>query len=192
MNGQDIELSAINGTGQKDNEEPQARNQAPEKTATDDRDARKERIVAWFENLFTTGGSLGAFFAGFTLNIATSDSTKPWARTCAAVSSLLFVFTVLLCAACGLVVALYRPDVKKRVARDGNPSRAFNAVSLLLQLMLLTAVLFFFLVMKESVEVVGLIGVVFTGVAILAAIVICGKKFIPVKPQGAAGRLAVS
>ena len=144
-----------------------------------DREARKDRIVAWFEDLFRSGGSLAAFFAGFTLNIAASDSTKPRARTRAAVSSLLFVFTVLLCAACGLVVALYRPYVRKRVAIDGDPSKSFNAVSLLLQLMLLTAVLFFFLVMTVYVQVVGWIGVGFTAVAILAAIVICLKKFIP-------------
>jgi hypothetical protein len=134
--------------------------------------------VAWFENLFATGGSLGDFFAGFTLNIATSDSTKEPARTYAAISSLLFVITVLLCAGCGLGATLYKPELKEQVTVQGSPSLTFNAVSLVLQLMLLIAVLFFFLTMMASVKVVGLIGVVFTGIAIVAATGIWVNKFI--------------
>lgn len=42
-------------------------------------------------------------------------------------------------------------------------------MSFVLQLILLTAILFFFLVMKEYVWVVGWLGVAFTGIAMLVA-----------------------
>jgi hypothetical protein len=50
-------------------------------------------------------------------------------------------------------------------------------VSLTLQLMLLSAVMFFFLVMMGSARAVGLVGVGFTGIAIAVAVILWALQF---------------
>lgn len=134
-------------------------------------DATADHTLTWFESLFTTGGSLGAFFAGFTLSIAVSESTKEPARTYAAISSLLFVFTVLLCAACGLGATLQMVRIKDWIMNRKKRGIIISVVGLVLHMLLLTAIMFFFFVMKASVRVVGWIGLGFTGVAILVALI---------------------
>lgn len=142
-----------------------------------DPDTFADHALAWFENLFTVGASLGAFFAGFTLSIAASDSTSEPARTFAAISSLLFVLTVLLCAACSLGTTFHKSSFKAWVKARGSKGLVVSLVSLTLQLMLLSAVMFFFLVMMGSARAVGLVGVGFTGIAIAVAVILWALQF---------------
>ena len=157
-------------------------------------------IAGWFLELFNSGSTLGAFFAGFTLNIVVSDSTKhkPKVRTFAAISSLLFVLTVLLCAGSSLAFTFHKELVGKTAAEPTNAAadtriKRFYAwlqrkllgpngvalLSLTLQLLVLSAVLFFFLVMVAYARVVGWIGVAFTAVALAITLLIwCFQSFV--------------
>lgn len=130
----------------------------------------EDKMISWFETFWTTGGSLGTFFAGFSLSIATSDSVQGIAQDYAAISSLLFVLDVLLCSACALLINCRRDEIRDILEGGGWRTNAVSVLSLLLELIFLVAVLFFFLVMKELSYAAGWIGFGFTGVLILAGV----------------------
>ena len=123
-------------------------------------------LVAWFQNLFYTGSTLGAFFAGFTLNIVVSESAQKKARVrhCAAISSLLFVLTVLLCSAFSLAFAFHE-SIDLRTWRW-----PLAALSITLQLLVLAAIYFFFQVMLAYAWRTGLVGTGFTVAAAVVAV----------------------
>lgn len=92
-------------------------------------------VGSWFQNLFSAGSSLAAFFAGFTLSIVSSTANSDnagdsdaasrvkaardaTAGRFAAISSLLFVVTVLVCCACGLVFAFKKKDIEDKMQAD--------------------------------------------------------------------------
>ena len=90
-------------------------------------------------------------------------------RQYAAISSLFFTINVLGCAACSLVTASYKPLLKATIRAGGKGRILVCAMSLSAQLLFLSGVLFFFLVMQLAQLVVCIVGMVFTSLAIVTA-----------------------
>ncbi|KAF2095141.1 hypothetical protein NA57DRAFT_79626 [Rhizodiscina lignyota] len=156
-------------------------------------------LLDWFQELFSSGTTLGSFGAGFTLIIVTQDPSdlKPTTfapstvRVFAAISSLLFVLTVLLCQGCKLAFMFQKESIAIALERHSCPitKKVLDIVSLALQVFVLTAFLFFSLVILAFVKSVGIIGVAVTGLLVLAAIVVwalqLSGKFNDTTGQGA-------
>lgn len=150
----------------------------------------KSGIGSWFGVLFTTGSTLGSFFAGFTLSIVSSTANSKEdndieARGHAAISSLLFVFTVLVCSGCSLAYAFHKDEFDKKINQnEGEQGEGFTKIqiavsvlSLMTQGIVLTAVLFFFLVLRAYAWTAGTIGISFTSVAMAVAFVVWVLQF---------------
>ena len=128
--------------------------------------------------LLSNGVTIGAFFAGFTLNIVASvDPTeKSHVRLYAAVCSLLFVLLVLLCAASNVIFAFYKADFlsilnneadKKVQWTDWHMWWVFGLLPSFLFTILTGGVYFFFLTMKGYEETVALAGLAIIGMGTL-------------------------
>lgn len=143
----------------------------------------KSGVGSWYGVLFTTGGSLGSFFAGFTLSIVSSTANSDQANDKeagrhAAISSLLFVLTVLVCTACGLGYAFHKETIDGKMNdRNGTYFGKFTSIqlfmsafSIAMQEVVLAAVLFFFLTMRAYAKVTGWVGIGFTIVCMAFAV----------------------
>ena len=137
---------------------------------------KNDRVVTALAAVFASGGTIGAFFAGFTLNIVVSvDGAKlPQVRLYAAICSLLFVLLVLLCSAGGVVFAYSRDDILailNKTApieiearwRGWHLWTVFGALPTFLFTILTGGVVFLFLIMREYEEKVALAGLVAVG-----------------------------
>ena len=141
----------------------------------------KSGVGSWYGVLFTTGSTLGSFFAGFTLGIvsSTADSENDHDKEAggyAAASSLLFVVTVLVCSACSLGYAFHSKMINEKMEETGGRHFGFTTVqllmtglSILMQEVMLAAILFFFLVMRVYARTTGNIGISFTAVFMAVA-----------------------
>ena len=86
----------------------------------------------------------------------------------AAVGSLLFMIDVLLCAACLFATTYYKPQLKARLREGGTQKVIVSMMSLAVQLLFLAGMIFFFLVMNMRQLAQGILGIVFTSLAIVA------------------------
>lgn len=119
----------------------------------------------WFEKLFPGGAIVSAIFAGFILIMPGA-----YYRLYSAIGSLLFISNVLLCVACSLTTTSRKTELKAKLRAGGKGKLLVSAMSLAVQLLFLTGMLFFFLVMNMGQFVMGIVGMVITSVAIVAAI----------------------
>lgn len=73
---------------------------------------QNDRVIDAMATIFSSGATIGAFFAGFALNIVVSASAseRHVVRRYAAICALLFVLLVLTCGAGGVVFAYYKSE----------------------------------------------------------------------------------
>jgi hypothetical protein len=140
---------------------------SPLRINNDDNQDFADRTIARFEKLFPAGAILSAILAGL-MQIMPGARYYTGSRY-AAIGSLLSMINVLLCAACSYASISYRQHLKKYLQAGGVSKFLVNAMSLLVQLLFLTGVLFYFLVMTVVAFVPGIVGVSITACTMVAA-----------------------
>ena len=126
-----------------------------------------DRTIARFEKLFPAGAVLSAILAGL-IHILPGAGYYT-GSIYAADGSLLCMINMLLCAVCSYATISYRGYLKNCLRAGGVGKFLVHAMSLSAQLLFLTGVLFYFLVMKQLAFVPGIIGISITACTMAAA-----------------------
>ncbi|KAK3683264.1 hypothetical protein LTR37_020407 [Vermiconidia calcicola] len=139
-----------------------------------------KELVDWYLGFFGALSTLGTLGAGFTLSVVVQGSNAPSpagfspaiVNTWAAVSSVLFVLTVLVCQGCVQLFKFERGSIVEGIDNDDHVIKhTLSGLSLLLQVQVLGAFLFLELVLTAHSPVVGGIGIAIT--SLLALIALC-------------------
>ncbi|KAK3054016.1 hypothetical protein LTR09_004792 [Extremus antarcticus] len=130
-------------------------------------------------SFFSALSTLGTLGAGFTLSAVVQSRSTPnkagfnpdTVATWAAISSVCFVLTVLVCQGCTQLFKFEHKIIIKGIDHDNHAIKhCLAALSLLLETQVLAAFLFLELVLTAHAPVVGWIGIAITSVLALVAL----------------------